>query len=55
MVDSQRTVSLKLNQQQLELVDKTIKRIGAKDREDLVRRALREFADRYGARQSSKA
>jgi metal-responsive CopG/Arc/MetJ family transcriptional regulator len=38
------TVVLKLNPQQLELLDKTIARGAASDREALIRRALREYA-----------
>ncbi len=37
-------VTLKLNQQQLELVDRTIAGGAAPDRAALVRRALREYA-----------
>ncbi len=37
-------VKLRLNQQQLELIDNTIKAGESNSREDLVRRALREFA-----------
>lgn len=37
-------VVLRLNQQQLELIDRTVARGEAKDRADLVRRALREYA-----------
>ena len=37
-------VILKLNQQQLELLDKTIAGGAAPDREALVKRALREYA-----------
>jgi len=36
-------VTLKLNQQQLELLDRTVARGVARDRADLVRLALREF------------
>lgn len=39
-----RTVTLRLNQQQLELIDNTIKAGEAESREALIRRALREFA-----------
>jgi metal-responsive CopG/Arc/MetJ family transcriptional regulator len=38
-----------LNQQQLELIDATIARVGAADREDVVRTALREFFARHSA------
>ena len=37
-------IKLRLNQQQLELIDNTIKAGESNSREDLVRRALREFA-----------
>jgi metal-responsive CopG/Arc/MetJ family transcriptional regulator len=55
MAQTQRTVALKSNQQQLELVDKTIKRTGAASREDVVRQALREFVDHHGSRHDPKA
>ena len=42
-----KTVILKLNQQQLELLDRTIARGEAADRAELVRRALREYAARH--------
>lgn len=38
------TITLKLNQQQLELIDRTIARGVAPDRVALVRLALREYA-----------
>ena len=41
-------VVLRMNQQQLELLDRTIERGEAKDRVDLVRRALREYAGDHG-------
>ena len=44
---TERIVSLKLNQQQLELLDQSVARGEAQGREDLVRRALREFAQRH--------
>lgn len=37
-----RTVTLRLNQQQLELVDRTLARLGLTERADLVRLALAE-------------
>ena len=43
------TVRLRLNQQQLELINATTARIGAADREDVVRIALREFFARHSA------
>ncbi len=42
-----RTVVVKLNQQQLELLDRTIANGAAADREALVRLALREYAERH--------
>lgn len=39
-----RTVTLKLNQQQLELIDNTVAKGEAPDRAALVRRALNEYA-----------
>jgi len=38
------TVRLRLNQQQLELIDNSIKAGESGNREELIRRALREFA-----------
>jgi Arc/MetJ-type ribon-helix-helix transcriptional regulator len=46
---SNRRVVLKLNQQQLELIDRTVARGVAADREALIRLALREFAERRAA------
>lgn len=40
-------VILKLNQQQLELVDKTVAKGEASSRAELVRRALKEFAAKH--------
>jgi Arc/MetJ-type ribon-helix-helix transcriptional regulator len=37
-------IKLRLNQQQLELIDNTVRSAESNSREDLVRRALREFA-----------
>jgi metal-responsive CopG/Arc/MetJ family transcriptional regulator len=42
-----RTIVLKLNQQQLELLDRTIAKGAAPDRQTLVRRAIREHAQRH--------
>jgi Arc/MetJ-type ribon-helix-helix transcriptional regulator len=42
-------VILKLNQQQLELVDNTIAKGEASSRAELVRRALKEFSARHPA------
>ena len=36
-------VVVSLNQQQLELIDKTLERVGVSSREELLRLALREF------------
>lgn len=40
-------VRLRLNDQQLELIDNTIKAGEAATREDLIRRALREFCETH--------
>jgi hypothetical protein len=45
------TVTLKLNQQQIELIDRTIVRGIAADRESLIKLALREYAAAPHARQ----
>jgi Arc/MetJ-type ribon-helix-helix transcriptional regulator len=45
-----KVVTLKLNQQQLELIDRTIARGVASDRSALVRLALREQAAKQAAR-----
>jgi Arc/MetJ-type ribon-helix-helix transcriptional regulator len=42
-------VRLRLNQQQLELIDKTVKAGEAPSRTELIRRALREFAVAHAA------
>jgi Arc/MetJ-type ribon-helix-helix transcriptional regulator len=44
-----KVVTLKLNQQQIELVDRTIARGAASDRASLIRLALREYAARHAA------
>lgn len=44
---SNRPVLLKLNQQQLELLDRTIAKGVAADREALIRLALKEYASRH--------
>jgi metal-responsive CopG/Arc/MetJ family transcriptional regulator len=49
MSQRENTVILMLNQQQLELIDLTMARVGAANREDVVRIALREFFARYDA------
>lgn len=50
---SERRVVLKLNQQQRELVDKTVTRGEAANRQALVKRALREFAARHTPAEAS--
>jgi hypothetical protein len=45
---TERTVVLRLNQQQLELIDRTIQRGEAGDRVALVKRALAEHAIKHG-------
>jgi Arc/MetJ-type ribon-helix-helix transcriptional regulator len=42
-------VRLRLNQQQLELIDRTVAKGIAPDRESLIRLALREYASAHGA------
>ena len=44
---SEKTITLKLNQQQLELLDRTIAQGVAQDRVSLVRLALREYAAKH--------
>jgi metal-responsive CopG/Arc/MetJ family transcriptional regulator len=39
-----RTVNVRLNQQQLELLDGTVTRLGAETRAEVLRQALREYA-----------
>ncbi len=46
-------VTLRLNQQQLELLDNTVAKGEASSRADLVRRALKEFAARHVTVQAS--
>ena len=46
-------VILRLNQQQLELIDNTVARGEARDRESLVRRALREHAEKHSPKPTS--
>jgi Arc/MetJ-type ribon-helix-helix transcriptional regulator len=46
---AERAVRLRLNQQQLELIDKTVKAGEAASRADLIRRALKEFAAAHPA------
>jgi Arc/MetJ-type ribon-helix-helix transcriptional regulator len=45
---SAKTVKVVLNQQQLELLDHTVARGIAPDRESLIRKALKEFASKHG-------
>ena len=47
-----KVVTLKLNQQQLELLDRTLAQGVANDRASLVRLALREFAAKHGEAKS---
>jgi Arc/MetJ-type ribon-helix-helix transcriptional regulator len=49
------TVRLRLNQQQLELIDNSVKAGESVSREELIRRALREFANAHLPSQSGKA
>lgn len=42
-----KTIVVKLNQQQLELLDRTIAKGAAPDRKSLIRRAIREHAERH--------
>jgi hypothetical protein len=42
-----RTIVLKLNQQQIELLDRTIAKGAAPDRAALVKLALREYAEKH--------
>jgi metal-responsive CopG/Arc/MetJ family transcriptional regulator len=46
---NERVVVMKLNQQQLELLDRTVRQGAAPDRVSLVRLALREYAARRRA------
>ena len=39
-----RTVNVRLNQQQLELLDRTASKLGVDSRAELLRQALREYA-----------
>jgi metal-responsive CopG/Arc/MetJ family transcriptional regulator len=39
-----RTVNVRLNQQQLELLDRTVSKLGVDSRAELLRRAFREYA-----------
>lgn len=43
-----RRIVLKLNQQQLELIDRTVAKGAATDRAALVKLAIREYAGRHG-------
>jgi hypothetical protein len=52
---TERVVKLRLNQQQLELMDRTIAQGVAPDRVALVRLALREYAAAHQADASAKA
>ena len=46
--EASRVVTLKLNQQQLELIDRTVARGVAADRAALIRLALREYSAAHG-------
>ena len=48
-------IKVVLNQQQLELLDKTIERGVAADRSALIRLALREFADHHSSTDENAA
>jgi Arc/MetJ-type ribon-helix-helix transcriptional regulator len=50
-----RMVTLRLNQQQLELIDRTVAQGAAADRAALVRRALREQCAKANARTEAKS
>lgn len=41
-------VTLRLNQQQVELLDRTVAEQGSADRAEVVRRALREYHEAHG-------
>ncbi len=43
-----RTITMKLNQQQLELIDRTVATGIAPDRQALIKLAIREQAERHG-------
>jgi len=46
---AEKVVTLKLNQQQIELLDRTIAKGAASDRASLIRLALREYAAKRAA------
>jgi Arc/MetJ-type ribon-helix-helix transcriptional regulator len=46
---AERIVRVRLNQQQLELIDNTVKAGEAPSRTELIRRALREYAAAHAA------
>lgn len=52
---SSNTIRLRLNQQQLELIDKSVAAGEAESRAELIRRALREFAAEHLPTASSDA
>ena len=54
-MDKGSVVTLKLNQQQLELIDRTVARGVAPDRAALVRLALREYATAHGSAAAKEA
>ena len=55
MAANGKTVTLRLNQQQLELIDRTVAKGIAPDRESLIRLALREYAAAHGEAQGRPA
>jgi Ribbon-helix-helix protein, copG family len=55
LMDKGSVVTLKLNQQQLELIDRTVARGVAPDRAALVRLALREYAAAHGSAAAEEA
>lgn len=46
------TINVALNQQQVELLDNTVSRGAATDREALIRLALKEFAEKHAILES---
>ena len=47
------TVTIRLNDQQIELLDRTVAEQGGADRADVVRRALREHYETHGTTATS--
>ena len=52
---TENVIKVVLNQQQLELLDKTIERGIAGDRPALIRLALKEFAARHGSKSTKRS